>query len=73
MMVLMKLDMIMDNQREGLGLLRQLITASTPVDDDLMEDVLPAPLETSIDIDNMEVKLSDGSFRKKLVCMCKQC
>ena len=57
MMVLMKLDMIMDNEREGLGLLRQLITASTPVDDDLMEDVFPASLETSIDIDNKEVKL----------------
>ncbi len=65
--VRMQLDEVIENQHEGLSLLRKLVTALAPATDDLY-DVLPWPWETEDDLSEACWKIMENAdFRKKLV------
>lgn len=68
--VLMKLDTILERQNEGLGILRQILAATkgrSTDDTDIIEDILPKPLETPDQMKEFCCQLDDDSFKKKLV------
>ena len=63
--VLMKLTDIIENQKEQMSLLRQIVTSSSNVEESV-EDVLPKPIDTIKEMDDMRDRLRDSNYRKKL-------
>jgi len=67
--LLCKLDMIVDNQKEQIALLRQ-IAASTQKDYvEVVEDVLPNKLESVAELEQFNNKLGDPDFKKQMVIL----
>ncbi|MGH0164888.1 UNVERIFIED_CONTAM: hypothetical protein FKN15_048117 [Acipenser sinensis] len=66
--VLMKLDSIIDNQKEQLSLLRQIAIVSKGVDGVDVEDIISQPMDSLKEAEEMCRKLKeDADFRKKLI------
>ena len=65
----MKLETITQKQDEGLALLRVLLGATRGVNgNDMLEDVLPKPMDTIPDLEEMCGRLSmEDNFKKKMV------
>lgn len=63
----MKLDSIIDNQKDILIHLRRQSTATGGTGDVVLEDVLPKPLETLEEIGAFCTKLEQLAFNKALV------
>jgi hypothetical protein len=66
----MKLETIIENQNEGLRMLRQLATVTRGVggsDTCMLEDVLPEPINEVLAFNELCEKLADDEFRKKMV------
>ena len=64
--VLLKLDEIIENQREGLTLLRRLVAAACKAREG-DEDMVPHPLDTTDDLANLCERLKDDGIRKNMV------
>ena len=63
-----KLDTIIQNQLEQLGLLRRLAASSSAADDTLvLDDVLPQRLQTLDELRDFNQRLATKEFRKKMV------
>jgi hypothetical protein len=65
----MKLETIIDNQNEGLRMLRQLSTATRGVggSDIMLEDILPEPINEVVAFNALCKQLADDEFKKKMV------
>jgi hypothetical protein len=73
MRVLVKLDQVLENQQETVGLLRRLVSALGPNVEDI-DEVLPRPWETDEELRDMCIQLrDDADFKRKLVCEIIQC
>ncbi|XP_065652669.1 uncharacterized protein LOC136079924 [Hydra vulgaris] len=60
----MKLDIIIENQEEIKAMLRSLVAVSR---DDVSGDVFPQKMKNEHELRQLEIKLKDSSFRKKMV------
>ena len=56
----------MENQKELMVLLRQNVNKATTCLD-IQKDVLPKPLDTELDMDQLCMQLSEDSFNKTMV------
>ena len=65
----MKLDTTMENQNEGLPLLRSMVStmAVNGPDAEILDDVLPEPMITSEAMEFMQERLQETVFKKKKV------
>jgi hypothetical protein len=63
------MEEMLENQREALSLLRGLVGATrTSTDGELLEDVLPNPINSRDQLKEISEKiLADESFKKKMV------
>ena len=60
----MKLDIVIENQEEIKAMLQGLVAVSR---DDISDDVLPQKIKNEHELRQLEIKLKDSSYRKKLV------
>ncbi|XP_065658487.1 uncharacterized protein LOC136083003 [Hydra vulgaris] len=60
----MKLDIIIENQEEIKAMLRSLVAVSR---DDVSDDVFPQKMKNEHKLRQLEIKLKDPSFRKKMI------
>ncbi|XP_014680217.1 PREDICTED: uncharacterized protein LOC106820189 [Priapulus caudatus] len=68
MSMLMRLEEVIENQKDMMRMLRVLASASRGVGNpDLQEDVLASQLDSVAEVATLEEKLRDGDFRKKMV------
>jgi hypothetical protein len=66
--VLTKLDTLIEKHDETLSILRVLSSATRGVNDkELLDDILPSPLDTVEEITEFYSRLDDEEFRKKMV------
>ena len=66
--VLMKLETIIEKQNEGLQMPRQLLSTTRGVGGrDMLEDMLPDPLDQVDQFNALCEKLSDEDFKKRMV------
>lgn len=64
-----KLDMILDNQKEQLALLRQIAASTQKEYVEVVEDVLPKKLEAVAELEQFNSKLGDPDFKKQMVIL----
>ncbi|XP_065650341.1 uncharacterized protein LOC136078496 [Hydra vulgaris] len=60
----MKLDIIIENQEEIKAMLRSLVAVSRV---DVSDDVFPQKMKNEHELRQLEIKLKDPSFRKKMI------
>ncbi|XP_022111360.1 uncharacterized protein LOC110990593, partial [Acanthaster planci] len=66
--VLMKLDTIIENQKEELSLLRRLVSSGDASASNYpYEEPLTEPMDTIDDMEQTKEKLQDSSFRKQML------
>lgn len=66
--VLTKLDTLIEKHDETLSILRVLLSATRGVNDkELLDDILPSPLDTVEEMTEFCSRLDDEEFRKKMV------
>jgi hypothetical protein len=69
---LSKLDMIIENPIEMLGILRQIASANRQcVDRDLLEDIMPNRIDSVAEMDNFNQSLAADEYKKKMVILGK--
>lgn len=67
--VLTKLETIIQKQDEGLSMLRVLLGTTRGVGgNDILEDILPKPMNDNKDTEDMLSRLEEDNFKKKMVC-----
>ena len=63
--------MILENQNEGLSIIRMLLGATRGTDgNDMLEDILPKPIDSVEDLEQFSSRLDDEEHLKKVVCEC---
>jgi hypothetical protein len=66
--VLAKLDILIEKQSENQSILQVLLGVAKGVGgQDMLEDVLPKPIDTWQELEEMSAGLSDNDVRKKTV------
>ena len=66
--VLTKLETLIEKHDETLAILRVLLSATRGVNENVMlEDILPSPLDSTEDLQELCSRLNDEEFRKKMV------
>lgn len=69
--ILLNLQCILENQKEQLSLLRQLVSCSRAGSGDLiLEDVLPQPVNTIEELQQLCEKLKQEAFYTNMVIKC---
>ena len=68
--VLTKLETIIQKQEDGLSMLRMLLGATKVDGNDILEDVLPQPLDTAEALKELNTRLEDDQYRRKMVIIC---
>ena len=72
--VLAKLDVMAEAQQEALSLLKMLVSATRGIaGNDMLEDVIPNPVNEVESLEDLSSKLDDEQFKKKMVsvhCVC---
>lgn len=60
--------MVIEKQDEALSILRVLLTATRGVGgNDVLEDILPVPIDSVQDLQELSEKLGDEEYMKKMV------
>lgn len=60
---------MIQKQDEGLAILRLLLSATRGVNgNDMLEDVLPKPIDNSEEMAALSSRLTEEEFQKKMVC-----
>jgi hypothetical protein len=66
--VLTKLETLIEKHDETLAILRVLLSATRGVNEnEMLEDILPSPLDSVQDLQELCSRLDDEEFRKKIV------
>ncbi|XP_046864389.1 uncharacterized protein LOC124458416 [Xenia sp. Carnegie-2017] len=66
--VLTKLETLIDKQEEALSILRALLSATKGVDEhEILEDVLPNPLDSVEELEDLFSSLDEEKSRRKLL------
>lgn len=63
--------MLIEKQDEGISMLRVLLSATRGVGGtDMLQDVLPKPIDSVEDLEALSVRLEEEAFMKKMVGIC---
>ena len=66
--VLKKLDSVISNQNAQMITLKKIADATRGMEeDDLVEDIIPSPIDSVEELNRFNSKLGDPKFNKKLV------
>lgn len=67
--VLRKLDLIIENQRDGLLMMQKVSALLNGGQDQDVEDVVPAKMKETDEVEELCERLQTPEFRKKMVCL----